>query len=70
MDLQLGSKPAKFDDHMKEINDLKARAYDIIAALESLQRELSAVNNTIAEKTEELQKLHQKHERGTLDIID
>ena len=55
---------------MKELNELKARAYDIIAALESLQRELSVVNNTIAEKTEELQKMHQKHERGTLDIID
>jgi predicted nucleic acid-binding Zn-ribbon protein len=55
---------------MKELNELKARAYDIIAALESLQRELSAVNNTIAEKTEELQKLQQKHERGTLDLID
>jgi predicted nucleic acid-binding Zn-ribbon protein len=70
MDLQLVRQSAKYNVDMKELNELKARAYDIIAALESLQRELSAVNNTIAEKTEELQKLHQKHDRGTLDLID
>lgn len=51
---------------MKELNDMKARAYDIIAALENLQRELSAVNNAIAEKTAELQKAHEEHERGIL----
>lgn len=55
---------------MKELNELKARAYDIIAALEGLQRELSTVNNTIAEKTAELQKLNEQHDRGRLDIID
>jgi predicted nucleic acid-binding Zn-ribbon protein len=70
MDLQLGSKPAKFDNNMKELNDMKARAYDIIAALESMQRELSAVNNAISEKTAELQKAHEEHERGILRNVD
>jgi predicted nucleic acid-binding Zn-ribbon protein len=55
---------------MKELNDMKARAYDIIAALESLQRELATVNNTIAEKTAELQKAHDEHERGILRNVD
>ncbi len=38
---------------MNEITELKARAYDIIAALEQLQRELAAVNAEIAKRTQE-----------------
>ena len=46
-------KNVQFNKAMKEINELKARAYDIIAALEQLQRELQAVNAEIAKKTQE-----------------
>ena len=53
---------------MNELNALKARAYDIIAALESLQRELTIVNEKITSKTLELQKINEEYERGTLDI--
>lgn len=70
MDIQLVSESIKYCFGMKELNEMKARAYDIIAALEGLQRELTSVNSAIAEKTAELQKLHEKHERGTLDIVD
>ena len=38
---------------MNEITELKARAYDIIAALEQLQRELAAINAEIAKRTQE-----------------
>jgi hypothetical protein len=38
---------------VNEITELKARAYDIIAALEQLQRELAAVNAEIAKRTQE-----------------
>jgi len=38
---------------VNEITELKARAYDIIAALEQLQRELAAVNAEIAKRTHE-----------------
>jgi len=55
---------------MKELMELKARAYDIIAALEQLQRELTQTNNEISAKSAELQNAHEKHERGSLDIID
>lgn len=41
----------KFNKAMKEITELKARAYDIISALEQLQRELQAVNAEIGKKT-------------------
>jgi prefoldin subunit 5 len=34
---------------MEDIKDLKARAYDLIAALEQIQRELQQVNQKIAE---------------------
>ena len=46
---------------------LKARAYDIIAALENLQRELTTVNEKISSKTLELQKINEDYERGALD---
>ncbi len=55
---------------MKELNQMKARAYDIISALESLQRELASINNAIGEKSIELQKLNEQHDRRGLDIID
>ena len=52
---------------MNELNALKARAYDIIAALENLQRELTTVNEKVLSKTLELQKLNEEYERGALD---
>jgi len=36
-----------------EIDKLKARAYDIIAALEQLQRDLQSINAEIARKEQE-----------------
>ncbi len=36
-----------------DITNLKARAYDIISAIEQLQRELQSVNVEIARKVEE-----------------
>jgi len=55
---------------MKEINDLKARAYDIIAALEQLREELKQLNDAIYQKVSEYKTVNEKHERGNLDIID
>ena len=52
---------------MNELNALKAHAYDIIAALENLQRELTTVNEKILSKTLELQKINEDYERGELD---
>lgn len=40
-------------DAVKEIIELKAHAYDVISAIEQLQRELAAVNQQIAQKTAE-----------------
>lgn len=51
-------------DNMKEILELKAKAYDIIGALEQLQRELQAVNAEIAKKTHEQTELQKKYEPG------
>ena len=39
---------------MDEIKELKARAYDILAQTEHLQKELSNVNRAIAEAYEKL----------------
>ena len=55
---------------MKELNELKALAYDMIATLEHIQRQLTETNQKIAEKTAELQQANDRHERGNLDIID
>lgn len=38
---------------MKEINELKAKAYDIIGNLEYLQNELKKTNDEIAKKIQE-----------------
>jgi len=38
---------------MKEINELKAKAYDIIGNLEYLQNELKKTNQEIAKKIQE-----------------
>ena len=38
---------------MKEINELKAKAYDIIGNLEYLQNELKKTNEEIAKKIQE-----------------
>lgn len=65
----MGSGKIKFGNIMNELTQLKARAYDLIAALEQLQRELSAVNNSIAEKSAELQKEHAHNEPGSLDFV-
>lgn len=56
-------KTVKINKAMKEINELKARAYDIIAALEQLQRELQAVNAEIAKQSQEAAE-RKKNERG------
>ena len=53
----------KFNKAMKEITELKARAYDIISALEQLQRELQAVNAEIAKQMQEAAE-RKKNERG------
>ena len=53
----------KFNKAMKEITELKARAYDIISALEQLQRELQAVNAEIAKQSQEAAE-RKKNERG------
>jgi uncharacterized coiled-coil DUF342 family protein len=55
---------------MKEINELKARAYDIIAALEQLREELKQVNDAIYQKVSEYKTANESHERGNLDLID
>jgi hypothetical protein len=47
---------------VNEITELKARAYDIIAALEQLQRELSAVNAEIGKRTQEYADAHKSAE--------
>jgi len=54
----------KTKDSMKEIIDLKAKAYDIISALEQLQRELQAINAEIAKKSAEQTELQKKYEPG------
>ncbi|NDD85852.1 hypothetical protein EBZ38_16450 [bacterium] len=54
-------------DTMKEINELKARAYDIISALEQLRAELANVNAEIAKKSAEHVELSKKY--GTGDDI-
>ena len=38
---------------MKEINELKAKAYDFIGSIEFLQNELKKTNDQIAEKIKE-----------------
>ena len=43
---------------MNEITQLKAQAYDIINAIETLQRELQKINELILQKSKE------NHERG------
>ena len=48
-------------DTMKEINELKARAYDIISALEQLRADLANVNAEIARKTAEHAELSKKY---------
>lgn len=53
---------------MNELNALKARAYDIISALENLQRELTIVNEQVNAKTSEINKINKEYERGALDI--
>lgn len=39
---------------MNDINELKARAYDIISAIELMQHELQQINLIIAEKQKKL----------------
>jgi len=51
-------------DTMKEINELKARAYDIISALEQLRAELANVNAEIAKKSAEHVELTRKYATG------
>ena len=38
---------------LKELNELKARAYDLLATIEACQRELGQVNQEIAKKHRE-----------------
>ncbi len=47
-----------------EIDKLKARAYDIIAALEQLQRDLQSINAEIARKEQEHAKDAKEHREG------
>jgi len=56
MDLQLGrrtTEPHNCNAMTYDITNLKARAYDIISAIEQLQRELQSVNVEIARKVDE-----------------
>jgi hypothetical protein len=38
---------------MKEINDLKAKAYDLIGLIEYSQKQLNEINHEIAKKIQE-----------------
>jgi hypothetical protein len=55
MDLRMGRPTAEpYNRHaVNEIMKLKAHAYDVISAIEQLQRELQAVNAEIAKKSQE-----------------
>lgn len=54
--------------NMREILELKARAYDIIGALEQLQADLQRTNAEIAKKIQEQKELEKKYESG--DDVD
>jgi len=49
---------------MKEINELKAKAYDIIGNLEYLQNELKKTNEEIAQKIHEYNEALKKVDHG------
>jgi uncharacterized coiled-coil DUF342 family protein len=49
---------------MKEINDLKAKAYDIIGNIEYLQSELKKTNDEIAKKIAEYNEALKKSDDG------
>lgn len=51
-------------DIMKEITELKAKAYDIISALEHLQSDLQKINAEIAKKTHEQAERDKKYAAG------
>jgi len=70
MDIQLVSFTVKSHNYMKEINELKARAYDIISALEQLREELKQVNDAIYQKVSEYKTANESHERGNSDLIN
>ena len=54
-------------DNKKENNELKARAYDIISALEQLRAELVNINAEIAKKSAEYAEISCKY--GSTDDI-
>jgi uncharacterized coiled-coil DUF342 family protein len=49
---------------MKEINELKAKAYDIIGNLEYLQNELKKTNEEIAQKIQDYNEALKKVDNG------
>jgi uncharacterized coiled-coil DUF342 family protein len=49
---------------MKEINELKAKAYDIIGNLEFLKQELDKTNAQIAKKIQEYNEAMKKVDHG------
>jgi prefoldin subunit 5 len=49
---------------MNQLTELKAKAYDLIAQLEIIQRQLSEINNKIAE----LLKKEQDNDGGNSDV--
>ncbi len=49
---------------MKEINELKAKAYDIIGNLEFLKQELDKTNAEIAKKIQEYNEAQKKIDDG------
>ena len=48
---------------MNQLNELKARAYDLISAIEAMRHELQQVNETISNKTAEIVNANKEHER-------
>ncbi len=48
---------------MNQLNELKARAYDLISAIEAMRHELQQVNEAISQKTSEIVKENKEHER-------